>query len=44
MSIDDGLDWFHHPEEFTGHEYRQMLIAEVRRLREEWEHSRRDHD
>lgn len=33
MAIDDGLDWFRHPEEFSHAEYHKRLIAEVRRLR-----------
>lgn len=35
MAADDGLDWFHHPEEFSKEKYIRLLKEEVRRLRDE---------
>lgn len=34
MAIDDGLDWFHHPEDVSREEYQNMLVDEVKRLRD----------
>lgn len=35
MAIDDGLDWFLHPEEFEPKEYQRMLMQEIIHLRGE---------